>query len=60
MEDKEKRERAKARVELHTARATDALAQLEKARTAAARLDAAKALESAACQLRRALKEQAS
>lgn len=45
------------RVALHTERATGALKALRAAKTDAARLDAAKALESAACQLRRALKE---
>ena len=47
----------KQRVELHTERAADALAALQKARNNDARLAAAKALESAACQLRRALSE---
>ena len=57
---KEARERIAGRIEKQTARATDAFAALAKARTKADRLAAAQALESAACQLRRALKEEAS
>lgn len=44
------------RVTRQTERAREALAALEAATTDAERLAAAKALESAACQLRRALK----
>jgi len=44
------------RIELHTGRAAEAMAALTSARTDEQRLAAAKALESAACQLRRALK----
>lgn len=55
---KTKSSATKSRVETHTERADAALAALRKARTNAARLDAAKALESAACQLRRALKSE--
>lgn len=50
-------DKIRARVELHTGRAAEALAALQKARTNSARLEAAQALESAACQLRRALKQ---
>jgi hypothetical protein len=44
------------RVEQNTTKAAAALDALRAAKTDADRLDAAKALESAACQLRRALK----
>jgi hypothetical protein len=50
-------EQTRKRVERHTAAADDALAALHRARTDEVRLAAAKKLESAACQLRRALKE---
>ena len=45
------------RIRMHTKRAGDALKALRAADNDAARLEAAKALESAACQLRRALKQ---
>lgn len=45
-----------ARLTANLARADAALADLHAATTIPARLEAAKALESAACQLRRALK----
>jgi hypothetical protein len=51
-------EKIDARVALHTERAEAALAALRRARTTEQRLAAAKSLESAACQLRRALKAQ--
>lgn len=44
------------RVQTQTGRAAEAVAALQRARTTAQRLAAAQALESAACQLRRALK----
>lgn len=44
------------RVKRQTARAREAMSALRKAETDAERLAAAQALESAACQLRRALK----
>ena len=44
------------RVKVNTEKAEAALAALKKARNDEARLAAAKALESAACQLRRALR----
>jgi len=47
----------KAKVAGHTDRADAALAQLRRARNDRERLAAAQALESAACQLRRALKK---
>ena len=46
------------RVTKQTERAREALAALDKAKRPTDKLDAAKALESAACQLRRALKAQ--
>jgi len=46
------------RVSANTKRASEALAALKRARTAGDKLAAAKSLESAACQLRRALKDQ--
>lgn len=46
------------RVKTHTKRASDSLAALKRAKTHDEKLAAAKALESAACQLRRALKSE--
>ncbi len=46
------------RVKSQTQRATVALSALKKAGTVSERLAAAQALESAACQLRRALKQE--
>lgn len=46
-----------ARTEINMTRATDAMAALTAAKTDTERLAAAKALESAACQLRRELKK---
>ncbi len=46
------------RVKSQTQRASAALSALKKAGTVAERLAAAQALESAACQLRRALKQE--
>jgi hypothetical protein len=48
------------RVKSQTKRATVALSALKHATTAEERLAAAQALESAACQLRRALKQETS
>jgi hypothetical protein len=45
-----------ARIALQTERANEAIAALNAAQTDADKLAAAKALESASCQLRRALK----
>lgn len=53
MEDK-----TAARIKGHTKKASDALASLKRAKSDAEKLEAAKALESAACQLRRALKKE--
>jgi hypothetical protein len=46
------------RVKTHTKRATSALAELKRAKTIDEQLAAARTLESAACQLRRALKSE--
>lgn len=47
-----------ARIKQHEARAREALAGLRRASSPGEKLEAAKALESAACQLRRALKQE--
>ncbi len=46
------------RIKAQTKRATSALAELKRARSTSEQLAAAQALESAACQLRRALKQE--
>jgi hypothetical protein len=54
---KRKEQTMTARTEINMTRATEAMAALTKATTDEERLAAAKALESAACQLRRELKK---